>query len=148
MSEREAGMSVGMVAGLIAIFGFMTGIFSLPQLLGQRTQPSEMQTNSSAHETFDPKAMELAYWKSIAASNDSAVYEQYLRKYPNGEFASVARAKLRNLQASRLATERAPQVATRQPATTTSGRATVEQSPNGGDKNKRCIMFNGHLVCE
>jgi class 3 adenylate cyclase len=40
-------------------------------------------------------AIELAFWESIADSNDPSLFFAYLQKYPEGEFAVIARARLR-----------------------------------------------------
>lgn len=46
----------------------------------------------------DAKALELALWNAVAASNDAAQLQSYLDKYPGGTFANVARAKIVALQ--------------------------------------------------
>jgi hypothetical protein len=51
---------------------------------------------------------ELAFWNSVKDENDTALLEEYLRKYPGGEFASIAKSKLNRLQAA--ATPPAPAV--------------------------------------
>ncbi|HEY4973603.1 MAG TPA: caspase family protein, partial [Steroidobacteraceae bacterium] len=38
----------------------------------------------------DPKQIELAYWESIKDSKDAADFQDYLKKYPQGEFAGLA----------------------------------------------------------
>jgi class 3 adenylate cyclase len=38
--------------------------------------------------------VELAFWEAIAQSQDNQLFEAYLQKYPNGEFAVIARARL------------------------------------------------------
>lgn len=43
----------------------------------------------------DPAAVELAYWNSIANSDNSADFESYLSQYPNGKFADLARNRLK-----------------------------------------------------
>jgi Caspase domain len=43
---------------------------------------------------------ELAFWNSIKDEGDPALLEEYLRKYPAGEFASIARSKLNRLKAA------------------------------------------------
>ncbi|WP_395020716.1 SUMF1/EgtB/PvdO family nonheme iron enzyme [Dongia sp.] len=48
----------------------------------------------------DSKAVELAYWNSIANSSNPAMFERYLKRFPNGEFADLAAAKLEELQQS------------------------------------------------
>jgi adenylate cyclase len=48
----------------------------------------------------DPKAIELAFWETIKDSINTEMYEAYLEKYPQGEFARLAEAKLAELQAT------------------------------------------------
>ena len=38
----------------------------------------------------DPKQIELAYWESIKDSRDVVDFQDYLKKYPQGEFAALA----------------------------------------------------------
>ena len=45
----------------------------------------------------DPRAVELVFWESIKDSLRSADYEAYLGQYPDGNFASLARARLAEL---------------------------------------------------
>ena len=39
-------------------------------------------------------ATEIAFWNAIATSTNPALYEEYLRQYPSGRFASIAQIKL------------------------------------------------------
>ena len=41
-------------------------------------------------------AVELAFWNSIGSSSDPRLYREYLAKYPNGKFASLAKLKLQS----------------------------------------------------
>lgn len=41
---------------------------------------------------------ELAFWQSVAGSDDPAVYEAYLAQYPSGTFIGLAKAKLATLR--------------------------------------------------
>lgn len=41
---------------------------------------------------------ELAFWQSVAGSEDAAVYEAYLAQYPSGTFSGLAKAKLATLR--------------------------------------------------
>jgi uncharacterized caspase-like protein len=43
-------------------------------------------------------AMELAFWQGIRDGGAAEDFEDYLRKYPKGEFASLARRKLKSLK--------------------------------------------------
>jgi class 3 adenylate cyclase len=45
----------------------------------------------------DPKAVELVFWDSIKDSLRAADYEAYLGQYPDGAFATLARARLAEL---------------------------------------------------
>lgn len=49
--------------------------------------------------TRDPTAVELVFWNSISDSADVADFEEYLNKYPKGQFAGLARNKIRALGA-------------------------------------------------
>ncbi len=42
----------------------------------------------------DPLAVELAFWQAAKESNDPAQLRAYLQRYPNGEFAALARLRL------------------------------------------------------
>ncbi|MEI9970730.1 MAG: serine/threonine-protein kinase [Ignavibacteriota bacterium] len=46
--------------------------------------------------TVSDDAVELAFWNSVGSSNDPRLYREYLAKYPNGKFASIARLKLQD----------------------------------------------------
>ena len=43
---------------------------------------------------------ELAFWQSVGASDDPALYDAYLQQYPQGTFAALARAKATALRRS------------------------------------------------
>jgi uncharacterized caspase-like protein len=43
--------------------------------------------------------IELEFWRSVRASDKAEEYSAYLTRYPNGNFASIARARLAALQA-------------------------------------------------
>ena len=42
----------------------------------------------------DPKAIELTFWDTVKDSSNPEMYRAYLEKYPDGEFAPLAVAKL------------------------------------------------------
>lgn len=46
---------------------------------------------------------ELAFWQSVAGSDDPAIYEAYLQQYPSGTFSALAKAKIANLRKSSVA---------------------------------------------
>lgn len=45
----------------------------------------------------DPTAAELTYWESIRNSTDPEDFKAYLGKYPNGEFADLAKLRVQRL---------------------------------------------------
>jgi len=47
----------------------------------------------------DPAAIELSFWESVKASTDAADFEAYLKQYPKGRFADLARNRIRALKA-------------------------------------------------
>ncbi|WP_354684151.1 formylglycine-generating enzyme family protein [Cupriavidus necator] len=51
---------------------------------------------------------ELTFWDSIKNSNHAADYEAYLKQYPNGKFAGLAKARLERLAAASKAQAPAP----------------------------------------
>ncbi len=44
--------------------------------------------------------VELTFWESVKDSDNPAMFKAYLEQYPDGEFATLARAKLDELAAS------------------------------------------------
>src|SRR5204863_9525737 len=43
--------------------------------------------------TVDPAAIELAYWDTIKSSNNPEDFKAYLAKYPDGQFAELAKSR-------------------------------------------------------
>ena len=46
----------------------------------------------------DPMAVQLSLWESVRSSQDPADFEDYLKQYPDGKFAAVARRRLAALK--------------------------------------------------
>jgi Flp pilus assembly protein TadD len=44
---------------------------------------------------------EIAFWETIKNSTDAEDFREYLRKYPNGEFAGLAKNRLKTLEAGK-----------------------------------------------
>jgi len=62
------------------------------------TQPAaqpEPQPQTQQQASIDKEAL---FWETIKDSKDPAEYEAYLKKYPDGTFADLARAKIDNLK--------------------------------------------------
>jgi hypothetical protein len=47
----------------------------------------------------DANRMEVAFWESIRGGNDPRLYEEYLRRFPDGTFTGLARFQLDDLRA-------------------------------------------------
>jgi hypothetical protein len=62
--------------------------------------PKTLQKKFSFRVTVDPGKAEIekTFWSSIERSNDSADFEAYLQKYPNGSYASLAENKIKRLK--------------------------------------------------
>jgi len=50
--------------------------------------------------------MELAFWQSIQNSDNPALFESYLKKFPNGTFADIAKVKIDALETKKLEEKR------------------------------------------
>lgn len=59
----------------------------------------------------DPDTAEVSFWRSVERSTDISDFEAYLRNYPNGRYATLAKAVLDKLRSE--ATEREKQEAAR-----------------------------------
>jgi formylglycine-generating enzyme required for sulfatase activity len=62
------------------------------ELLGKTAEPGSAPSQS----TVD--AGEIAFWESIKNSTDTKDFKAYLQKYPNGQFATLARDNLTRLE--------------------------------------------------
>ena len=74
------------------------------------------QTASSAPATAavqadTPLAIEIAYWQSIQSGKDASNFENYLRRYPTGQFTEIAVNRIKELTGSRQG-ETSPTIAT------------------------------------
>ncbi|MBI3680494.1 MAG: formylglycine-generating enzyme family protein, partial [Acidobacteria bacterium] len=56
--------------------------------------------------------VEVAFWNSIQGLEQAGVFEDYLRRWPDGQFATVARARLAKLRTPAPAPAEAPKVVT------------------------------------
>ncbi len=60
----------------------------------------------------DPKQIELAYWESIKDSRNVADFQDYLNKYPQGEFAGLAANRVKITTPAQHVAQKAAPVAT------------------------------------
>ncbi len=49
----------------------------------------------------DAAAVELSFWESIKNSSDAEDFREYLKEYPNGRFAGLARNRVRQLEVAK-----------------------------------------------
>lgn len=59
------------------------------------TNSASMAANTSSPnvQTVDPAALELSFWDTIKNSNNPDDFKAYLDKYPDGQFAALARSR-------------------------------------------------------
>jgi adenylate cyclase len=69
-----------------------TGIPDPPQ----RANDAEAPVTSPSSD--EPSPGEIAFWTAVQESNDDAEYRAYLKRYPSGAFAALARARLEKNQ--------------------------------------------------
>ena len=62
--------------------------------------PAVASPAAAAPDTFrvDPMAVELMFWESIKDSGNPADFEEYLRQFPEGRFAGLARNRIQGLE--------------------------------------------------
>jgi hypothetical protein len=63
----------------------------------QMVDPPAGNNAKPSAQTVSNGALDLAFWKSISASTNPAMFKAYLKRFPNGVFAPIAREKLRLL---------------------------------------------------
>ena len=79
----------------IALFTLCIGLQCLPAWAGfiPNLQEKPKKTLSPAPVT-DPLRAELIFWSSIQDSTDPREFKAYLKKYPKGQFAEVAKIRI------------------------------------------------------
>lgn len=58
----------------------------------------EPEPGPAAKPEPDPRLAEIEFWKSIAASDDPAIFRSYLEIYPQGVFASIAEHRIGEIE--------------------------------------------------
>lgn len=56
------------------------------------------ESSTATKQPYNVKATELSFWESIRGSTNAALYMEYLRRYPGGDFAVIAGSKLYQLK--------------------------------------------------
>ena len=73
--------------------------------------------------TVDSSVIELKFWESIEKSNNPEDFEAYINQYPNGTFVSLARIRIKTLEADKVS-------ATSNPGATSSTASNPTGAPN------------------
>lgn len=63
----------------------------------QPAAPAPAPAPTSTIMSVDPAAIELEMWQSVKDSKNAADYEEYLKQYPKGRFAGLARNRIKSL---------------------------------------------------
>jgi len=84
-------------------------------------RPAEEPRDTKQVLTVDNSALDMKFWESIASSSNPAMFAAYLKKFPDGNFADLAHAKIEELSQKRaIAVEEA----------TSAPRQQIAQNPN------------------
>jgi hypothetical protein len=63
------------------------------------TAPNSGASKAAPSETrFDAAAFEYSYWETIKNSTSADEFKAYLSRYPEGQFAALAKVKIKNLE--------------------------------------------------
>ena len=92
-------------------------------------QNVEVTVKTPAPPKIDPSVFELEYWNAIKDSSDPEEYREYLEKYPQGQFAAIAKRRAAGGRGGN-------NTASRPPATAATDNATPPASvpkPAGGN---------------
>jgi class 3 adenylate cyclase len=65
-----------------------------------RTRLAEFDSPSGGTRDPQDRAVELAFWESVRDSDNPAVLQAYLEKYPDGEFVALAEIRLNEIVAA------------------------------------------------
>jgi formylglycine-generating enzyme required for sulfatase activity len=81
----------------------------------KKTPPRNSRTSQPAKSGDVATAAEMIFWSSIKDSTNPEDYNEYLRKYPNGEFAGLAKSRLNALETAKAEAARKEAEAKRRP---------------------------------
>lgn len=91
--------------------------------------------NSKPNATLaDATTVEAEYWETIKESNDKTNFEDYLKEYPQGRYAPLARVKLRQLEAAS------------KPSSAAGGNADLTSGPSNTSSSARPAGKPGAVV--
>ena len=85
---------------------------------------TSVAASASLRSGVDPKQIELAYWESIKDSRNVTDFQDYLNKYPQGEFADLAANRVKSATPAQHVAQKAAPAAT--PVATRAGTTPVQ----------------------
>ena len=77
-----------------ALYDQTDGDFYFVAANGPASAGTQSASSATAGRPADNKAVELAFWDSIKSSNNAEDFIDYLAKYPDGEFAALAKRRV------------------------------------------------------
>lgn len=103
----------------------LAGLMGLALAGGPVAHAAETKPPVSASKRWES---EFSTWQKVSASSDPAGYEAYLKQYPNGTFASMARLRLAELNARGVAKTAGSDAAGQQDVTVTASEKEKEET--------------------
>ena len=86
------------------------------------------------------KSAEVLFWESVRGSKDIRLYEEYLRVYPNGTFATLAKLQIQELTQAAIATKVAKTAKSEERPAKKYHQATAPKSDRAAPKMKLAIL--------
>lgn len=81
-------------------FANIDGYMAADLVVAVGPSPGVADANATSNETrIDFRAMELSFWDSVKNSTNMDDFKAYLEKYPEGQFAVLAKNKIKSLEA-------------------------------------------------
>jgi hypothetical protein len=98
--ERDHGQTWPSALGNRLLLAAVLAAIGMPAALAAQTAPAFQPAAAvnAAPSNGVGSAFELTFWQSVDGSDDPAVFDAYLARYPDGTFSGLARAKIAALQ--------------------------------------------------
>ena len=90
-------LMIAVSACLIIASGVGIFIFLAPPSMSPNETAATRPTNNP-QPAFDARAMELSHWESVRNSSSVGTIQTYLDSYPDGVFAGLAKARIKELE--------------------------------------------------
>ena len=131
------------ISEALASSGALQSVADTPrasELTKQGSPTAVLSAKKKAAAPDNPRSFELAFWESIKNSKDPEDFNYYLRKYPNGKFAALARIKTgkRNSSAPTISPSATPSAA----GLASRPRVASKQNPSG--QRPELAIVTGH----